>query len=119
MNDRVPSLLHDLLKHANRLKEIAAQHKSWRDLCSDKDSADAMLWNFVALGEIGIRLGDDYHAEHPDIPWRTIIAQRNVIAHGYDVIDWGRLYPVIENELDSLIRHAKQTLDSYGAPPNA
>jgi len=118
MTDRVPSLLHDLLKHANRLKEIAAQHPTWGELRTDRDAADALLWNFVALGEISIRLGDEYQAAHPEIPWKPIIAQRNVIAHGYDVIDWDRLRPVIENEIDSLIAHAKNSLDSYGAPPN-
>lgn len=102
-----------------RLKEIAAQHDSWQSLREDKDASDALLWNFVTLGEVSIRLGDDHHAEHPQIPWKAIIAQRNVIAHGYDVIDWDRIRPVIEHDIETLIDYARETLGTYGEPPES
>ncbi|MCC7293138.1 MAG: DUF86 domain-containing protein [Phycisphaerales bacterium] len=35
------------------------------------------------IGEAARKLSDTFKAGHPDIPWREIIRQRNVISHGY------------------------------------
>jgi len=78
---------------------------------------DAVLWNFIVMGEICNRLGGRFHADYPDIPWMGVIGLRNVIAHGYDIVDWNIIGPVIKNDLPLLIKHAQRILDSYGPPP--
>jgi uncharacterized protein with HEPN domain len=35
------------------------------------------------IGEAAHRVSLDFQANHPEIPWRRIIAQRHVIAHEY------------------------------------
>jgi uncharacterized protein with HEPN domain len=38
------------------------------------------------IGEAATRLPEDWRASTPQIPWRQIIALRNVLIHGYDVV---------------------------------
>lgn len=106
-----PSLLHDLVHHAERIREVFAAAGSRRAFESSSTSKEAVLWNFVVLGEVCVRLGEPFQQE--------VIAQRNVIAHGYDIVDWNLLIGVIEQDLTTLIREARKIIDTYGPPPIA
>lgn len=116
MNDtRIPSLLHDLVRHAERIRDahaLAGEH-----IHTDSRVQDAILWNFVVIGEVSARLGDDFHDQHPEIPWRAVVDHRNLIAHGYDMLNWDRLIEVIDAEIPILIEQATKILRSYGPPP--
>ena len=115
----VPSLLHDLLRHAERTGDIYVKCGGRKSFENDATAQDAILWNLVVIGEISVRLGESFHGAHPEIPWRSVIAQRNVIAHGYDVLDWSRLIAVVENDIPGLGRHVRVLLDSFGPPPDS
>lgn len=113
----IPSLLADLLHYAGRIREIYAVCGSADSLAADTLAQEAILWNFVVIGEVCIRLGQDFHDQHPDIPWSSIIAQRNVIAHGYDVFLWDRLIPLIESDLPVMINQIEFLARQFGPPP--
>jgi uncharacterized protein with HEPN domain len=113
----LPALLHDLLTHAERILAVRAQFRSRQDFVGDRTACDAVLWNLLVIGEVCKRLGDPFQQKHPHIPWRLIVQQRNVIAHGYDVLDWNRLAETIERDLPVLIDSVRKLLDAYGPPP--
>ncbi|HEX5370550.1 MAG TPA: HepT-like ribonuclease domain-containing protein [Dehalococcoidia bacterium] len=39
------------------------------------------------VGEAARRISDTYRTAHPEIPWRSIIGLRNVLAHDYANVD--------------------------------
>lgn len=62
------------------------------------------------LGEAARRVSDAVKREHPDIDWRALVGQRNVLAHDYGEIDHRRLYenargkiPLLLAELDRIL----------------
>lgn len=118
-DSRPPALLHDIVHHAERIASIYAAHATTESFMEDSTSRDAVLWNLIAVGEACIRLGNDFHKAHPQIPWRDVIDQRNVIAHGYDILRWPRIISVIENHLPGLIREVRRLLDEFGPPPES
>lgn len=116
MNDtRIPSLLHDLVHHAERIRDEYAL--AGLQVRTDSRVQDAILWNFVVIGEVVARLGEDFHHQHPEISWRAVVDHRNLIAHGYDMLNWDRLIEVIEGEIPILIEQATKILRSYGSSP--
>ncbi|WP_300681180.1 HepT-like ribonuclease domain-containing protein [Nocardioides sp.] len=44
---------------------------------------DAVLWNFMVLGEAANQLPRDFKAAHPEIEWSKPTQLRNKIVHGY------------------------------------
>jgi len=58
-------------------------------------------------------LSRDRQARYPDIPWRDAIAARNRIVHGYDTIDYDRLWQIITEEFPVLIVALERALPGH------
>lgn len=54
------------------------------------------------IGEAASRLPENWRASHLEIPWRQIIAMRNVMIHGYDVVVSDVLWDVATNDVPKL-----------------
>jgi uncharacterized protein with HEPN domain len=55
------------------------------------------------IGEAANRVCADFQANHPEIPWRRIIAQRHVIAHEYGEIKHELIWKVATVYVPELI----------------
>ena len=55
------------------------------------------------MGEAVQHLPDELKAANPDIPWTTMAAVRNRIAHAYFGIDDTILFPTITEEVTGLL----------------
>lgn len=57
-------------------------------------AADGLL---AKIGEASVRLRDfGWTIERPAVPWRQVIANRNLIVHGYDVISRARQWTTLD-----------------------
>lgn len=64
---------------------------------------DATLRNLELIGEAATRIPDDVRANHPEIPWRMIIATRHRLIHGYLGIDDDTLWSIIRDDVPELL----------------
>lgn len=55
------------------------------------------------IGEAARRVSESYRQEHPEIPWPSIIAQRNVLAHEYGEIKQELIWKVATIRIPELI----------------
>ena len=55
------------------------------------------------LGEAARRISEASRQEHPEIPWSSVIGQRNVIAHQYDDVNLEQLWSVVTLDIPILI----------------
>ncbi|MCK9421999.1 MAG: DUF86 domain-containing protein [Bacteroidales bacterium] len=69
---------------------------------NDTKSFDATLMNFIALGEIVMKLSESFKDKHADIDWIEIYDFRNVIAHDYFGIDEEEVFQIIQNHVPQL-----------------
>lgn len=68
------------------------------------------------LGEAAARVSRDCRSAHPEIGWRQIVGQRNVIAHKYGEIDRRRLYETVTVQVPKDRRSLQRILKGLGAP---
>ena len=109
LEDRDAAYLWDMLQAALEVVEMMENY----DLA-------AFLENRVLLraserivdiiGESARHVSADGQASTPDIPWREIIGQHNILAHEYGQIDHELLYRTIVNDIPELIRHLEKVL---------
>ncbi len=69
---------------------------------SDHQAQDAVIRRFQVMGDAAKSIPEGFKAEHPEIPWREMMAQRDVLVHDYFDINFERLWQTVQNEMPSL-----------------
>lgn len=64
---------------------------------------DASFRCLEVIGEIVKRLTPAFRAAHPAIPWSRISGFRDVLAHGYDILDHELCWKVIQENVPALV----------------
>jgi uncharacterized protein with HEPN domain len=73
---------------------------------------DALLYEFVVIGEAVKHLSADTRANAPQIPWEDIAGLRDLIAHEYFRIAMTRVREIIERDLPALETAVDELLGS-------
>jgi uncharacterized protein with HEPN domain len=82
------------------------------DAFADNDEKRAAVERQVfVIGEGAARLPDEWKQRRPVVPWRKIIGLRNLLAHGYWVIDAEELWDVARNKVPEFIAELRALLD--------
>lgn len=63
---------------------------------------DALLFQFVVIGEAVKNLAPETRDSAPEIPWADVAGLRDLIAHEYFRIDIGRVLEIVERDLPPL-----------------
>ena len=72
------------------------------DFLQDQTTILAFERSLEIIGEAVARLGDDYKASHPDVPWRKIRGLQNVVAHVYWAVDYDVVWRVVTEDVPAL-----------------
>ena len=68
----------------------------------DERTMWAVYSQIIVIGEAGNRLSRELQQQHPDVPWRQMISMRHRLVHGYDEIDWQRVWETVVDDLPKL-----------------
>ena len=110
MQPQSPKLLEDIRDAAAFIREVATG-KSLADYRTDRVLRQAIERNFEIIGEAIKRLAqhDAETAARID-DYRQIIAFRNVLIHGYDLVDHALVWSTIEGQIPTLLRDVEALL---------
>lgn len=61
-----------------------------------------MAYNLAVLGEAARALSPELCERHPEVPWRDVIAQRNVVVHEYHRLDLDSLWVTATQDIPHL-----------------
>ncbi|HJU00599.1 MAG TPA: DUF86 domain-containing protein [Actinomycetes bacterium] len=101
--------LYDILDAVDRIEAQAARG---RGAFADDELAQTAVIRWVeVIGEATRGLSDELRQTHPEVPWRQMVAMRNVLIHGYFDIDVELVWSVAENDLPKLGAQVRAILD--------
>lgn len=63
-----------------------------------------ILHHLLIIGEAAARLGRDFHAQYPNVPWARTVAMRNVLIHQYFGVDVEEIWNTVEGDLPAFKR---------------
>ena len=92
-----------MIEFAEEVSALVA-NRTCADLDTNREFRRALEPCVELIGEAATRLPEDWRASHPEIPWRQIIALRNVLIHGYDVVVPEVLWDVATGDVPRLRR---------------
>ena len=67
------------------------------------------------IGEAAARLPEEWRQRCPDVPWRRIVGLRNLLAHGYWIIDSEELWDVARNKVPEFLAALRPLIDHTGS----
>jgi len=107
--DRDPAYLWDMLQAAKEVESMLVDFDLARFL-SDRVILRAVERSVEIIGEAARRVSVAYTTAHPEIPWRQVIGQRNILAHEYGQIDHELLYKTAVKDIPALITQLQPLL---------
>jgi len=114
--ERNASYLWDMLDGARTVREFTV-NVSFEQYLKDRKLQMAVERGIEIIGEAARRLSDSFRQEHSEIPWRNILAQRNLLVHEYGEIRQERLWIVVNRHIPELISQLEQ-LELPPPPPD-
>ncbi len=80
-----------------------AKGKIREDLDGDRMLLLSLVKDIEIVGEAATKASEDCRREHPEIPWKNIVAMRNRLIHGYFEIDLDIVWKTVAEELPPLL----------------
>ncbi|HEX8341087.1 MAG TPA: HepT-like ribonuclease domain-containing protein [Tepidisphaeraceae bacterium] len=92
----------DIFERAERL------HDRMPTITREQFDADFIIFDGVAhtlqvIGEAASKLGKDYRASIPQVPWPKVIAMRHIIVHGYHRTNPDTIWKTANNQMRPLV----------------
>ncbi|HEV3012644.1 MAG TPA: DUF86 domain-containing protein [Actinomycetota bacterium] len=101
--------LLDILESVERIEAQAARGRG--AFAADEVSQTAVVRWVEIIGEAARGLTEELRRAHPEVPWRQMVAMRNVLIHGYFDIDVDLVWSVAENDLPKLAAQVRAILE--------
>lgn len=101
-DERDAAYLWDMLDAAQTVEQLISG-LSFADYDNDRRTQLAIERALEIIGEAAGRVSKPLREAHPEIPWRQIIGQRNVLAHEYGEIKQDRIWKVATENIPQLI----------------
>lgn len=95
--------LWDMLDAARAVMQFT-QGLKFEDFLGNRMLRNAVERNLEIIGEAARGVSQDFRTEYADIPWKSIIALRNVLIHEYGEIRYERLWALCKDQLTLLIK---------------
>jgi len=85
---------------------------SFEQFVSDRKTIDAVIRNFIIIGEAASHFPEDFIAMHPDLPWREMRDMRNIAAPEYFAVDNEIVWETLKKNLPPLLLLLQQLIKS-------
>src|SRR4030065_2197321 len=108
-DERDAAYIWDMLDSARTLHDFVTG-VSFYNYSQDKKLRLAVERALEIIGEAARRVSEIYRQAHPEIPWQSIIAQRNVLAHEYGEIKQELIWKVATIRIPDLIAFLGQLI---------
>ena len=88
---------------AARLAVSFKQGLSKDEFLQDLKTQSAVLHQLMVMGEAVKRLSPSYRDQHPEIPWKLMAGMRDVLIHGYDIVNLDEVWKTANTDIPQLL----------------
>ena len=105
-DQRDAAYLWDMLDAARTAKQLSSG-RDFAQYSNDRRTQLAVERSLEIIGEAAARVSASFCDAHPEIPWRQIIGQRNILIHEYGEVKQERIWKVVKENIPQLIELLK------------
>lgn len=108
--------LWDMLDAARAVDEFV-RDKTFEEYTSNRMLRGAVERHIEIIGEAARRVSEETRNAHPEIPWRGIIGQRNVLAHEYGEVMHEAIWRIATKRIGELILSLRKLVPDEPVDP--
>ena len=101
-------LIKDIITAIDRIESYTAG-MDFVAFASDEKTVNAVIYNFLIIGEAVKLLPRNITGRYPEIPWRQIAGMRDKLTHAYFSIDYDLVWKTVTKVLPQF-RNALQKI---------
>ena len=102
MSDKDSHSFQTILDAVSKIIQFTKPFSDPDSLFHDVKTFDAVMMNFIVIGEMVDRISKIAKDDNPEIEWNRIKGFRNLVAHDYFGIDAEEVWQIISNDLPIL-----------------
>lgn len=102
MSNKDRNSLEAILEAISKILRFTEKHPNQDSFYNDEIAFDAVMMNFVVIGEMVTRISDQLKVANTQIEWNRIKGFRNLVAHDYFGIDAEEVWQIIKGDLPIL-----------------
>ena len=103
VNARDLQILSKIVGYRNDIEHAHKEYnRDYAVFCSNPTYRNAVAMCLMQIGELTIKLSQEFKDGHTEIPWRAIRGMRNVVAHEYGNIDEETVWETAEGGTQEL-----------------
>jgi uncharacterized protein with HEPN domain len=103
--------LWDMLDAAKAVREFVSS-RTYDDYQKDRMLRGAVERNIEIIGEAARHVSEVFQQAHSEIPWKSVIGQRNILAHEYGEVKNERIWAVATGRIPELIDNLEKLTPS-------
>ncbi len=103
---RDAAYLWDMLDAARTAEQLSSG-REFAQYSNDRRTQLALERSLEIIGEAASKVSISFRNANPEIPWRQIIGQRNVLIHEYGEIKQERIWKTVRENVPQLIELLK------------
>ncbi len=109
MSDERKNLLA-ILEAIEKIERYSEPFDDDDDFYHHEMNFDAVMMQFVVIGEMVLKLDDKWKQQHQKVPWKEIKDFRNIVAHDYFGIDSVEIWSIIKEHIPTLKQQIQSIL---------
>jgi uncharacterized protein with HEPN domain len=72
---------------------------------------NAVCRNLEIIGEASKKIGPEFRAANPEVPWREMKALRNVLIHNYEGADPELVWAIVDRDIPPLLEAVRRLVE--------
>ena len=102
--------IKDILDAVDTVQEYTEGMK-YEAFVAHRKTVDAVIRNFIVIGEAATHVPEEVVVAHPEIPWKDMRDMRNFVVHEYFGISDKIIWDTVQNNLPPLMNLLKPLLE--------
>ena len=104
MSEKDIANLLAILDSANKVLTFTKNVSDADAFYQDIKTFDAVLMNFVVIGESAAKLSEETRNANSYVSWAKIRGLRNIVAHNYFGVDAEEVWQIMQSDIPNLIQ---------------
>lgn len=94
----------------DKILDYTGSYSNADEFYQNQRDFDAVLMNFIIIGEMVSRLSDTLIEENKQVDWFKIRGFRSIVAHNYFGVDAEEVWQIIRNHIPGLQKNIRKIL---------